>query len=366
MRQTAASMTPPVEGSRLPNGFSERDFYLAEFRGRTLAFALPALSPRELPVLEGVLADLEPNRTRAILLSADRGLLEELCGDRVLDVRESGWVGKLWRGVRSDQRVGVAVSPEASLASLCRRVVLQLRLAKLIWLGDEACLKDAQGARVSWVDVEALGTLLESDALGSKWRGLLEEIRAMLAAGLPAVNLCNLAGLSDDLFTFEGSGTFFARERYLDVRKLALDEFDAADRLIQRGVLEGYLLERTPAQLEETLTHAFGVFVEGRYLAGTGALVPHVSDACGEISSLYTLTRFLGEGVGGHLVNFALECAIENGFAYVFACTTSDQVKVFFERHGFREVEATQIPAEKWVGYPEERLARLRCMRRDL
>ena len=313
-----------------------------------------------------MLAALEPNRTRVILLSADRGLLDELCGDRVLDVRESGWVGKLWRWVRSDLRVGVTVSPDVSLGSLCRRVVLQLRLAKLIWLGAEACLTDAEGARVSWVDVAALDRLLESESLPPGRRGLLEEVRAMLAAGLPAVNLCNLAGLSDDLFTFEGSGTFFARERYLDVRKLALDEFDAADRLIQRGVLEGYLLERTPSQLEEVLTHAFGVFVEGRYLAGTGALIPHPSDACGEIVSLYTLTRFLGEGVGGHLVDFALECASENGFAYVFACTTSGPVKAFFERHGFREVDASQIPADKWVGYPEERRQRLRCMRRDL
>ena len=53
---------------------------------------------------------------------------------------------------------------------------------------------------------------------------------------------------------------------------------------------------------------------------------------CGEISSLYTLTRFLGEGVGGHLVSFALECAAELGFRYVFACTTSERVQTFFER----------------------------------
>ena len=365
MRETAASMTTPVEGAEIANGFSERDFYLAEFRGRTLAFALPAAAPEELPPLELVLAELEANRTRTIVLSTDRSLLEKISGNRVLDVDDPGWIGRLWRWTRSDLRVGIAVPTDASLAALCRRVVLRLRLAKLIWLDAEGPLKDEQGERMSLVDVAALDALLQRDTVTGDRRALLEEIRIMVAAGLPAVNLCSLAGLSDDLFTFEGSGTFFARERYLDVRRLSLDEFDAADRLIERGVVEGYLVERTPDQLEEILANAFGVFVEGRYLAGIGALLPHPASECGEISSLYTLTRFLGEGVGGHLLSFALECAVEHGFAYVFACTTSDRVVAFFERHGFREVSPEQIPAEKWADYPEERRARLRCMRRD-
>ncbi len=366
MRETASSMTTPVAGAEIANGFSERDFYLAEFRGRTLAFALPAATPEELPLLAAVLAELEANRTRAIVLSSDRSLLEKISGNRVLDVDDPGWIGRLWRLVRNEVRVGIAVPPDASLASLCRRVVLRLRLAKLIWLDAEGPLKDGQDERISLVDVAALDTLLQSEAVTGDRRALLEEIRIMLAAGLPAVNLCSLAGLSDDLFTFEGSGTFFARERYLDVRRLSLDEFDAADRLIQRGVAEDYLVERTPDQLEEILANAFGVFVEGRYLAGIGALLPHPASACGEISSLYTLTRFLGEGVGGHLVGFALDCAAENGFGSVFACTTSGRVKAFFERHGFREVGEDQIPPEKWADYPDARRARLHCMRRDL
>ena len=89
-------------------------------------------------------------------------------------------------------------------------------------------------------------------------------------------------------------------------------------------------------------------------------------EAAGEIGSLYTLTRFLGEGVGGHLVSFALECAAEAGFGYVFACTTSARVQRFFERHGFRCVEGDEIPAAKWQGYPAERRSRVRCLRRDL
>ena len=60
------------DGPTIPGGFSQRDFYLAEFRGRTLAFSLPAAEPEELPVLESVLTELEANRTRVIVLDRSR------------------------------------------------------------------------------------------------------------------------------------------------------------------------------------------------------------------------------------------------------------------------------------------------------
>lgn len=349
-------------------GFSERDFYLAEFRGRTLAFALPEADPGELPRLEAVIAGLEANQTRVLVLSRDRSLLEKVAADRVIDLDEETWVGRLWRAIRSGARVALAVSGDESLPQACRRAALRLRLAKLIWIDRDGPLVNRSGERISFVDGAGIETLLAGPAAGwdAKRGGLLREVGTMVAGGVPSVNLCSLSGLDADLFTFEGSGTFFARERYLDVRALSLDEFGAAERLIQRGVAEGYLVKRTPEQLEAVLANAFGVFVEGRYLAGVGALLPHPGDACGEIGSLYTLTRFLGEGVGGHLVRFALERAASRGFAYVFACTTSQPVQSFFERHGFRIVSPSEIPAEKWAGYPAERRARVRCVRRDL
>jgi N-acetylglutamate synthase-like GNAT family acetyltransferase len=367
----SAELRVPDAGSAglgFDDGFSERDFYLAEFRGRTLAFALPNAEPAEIPLLEAVLAGLEANRTRVVVLSSDPSLLEKVAGDRVLEAEDPRWIGRLWRAIRGDVRVAIAVPSDELLASVCRRTVLRLRLAKLIWVDRDGPLRGARGERISLLDRPALEALLRD--IPADWsperRHLLEEVAIMLASGLPAVNLCSLAGLEDDLFTFEGSGTFFARERYLDVRRLSLDEFDAADRLIRRGVAEGYLVERTPEQLEDILANAFGVFVEGRYLAGVGALLPHAGSGCAEIGSLYTLTRFLGEGVGGHLVRFALETAADQGLAYVFACTTSARVQAFFERHGFRAVTPEEVPPLKWKDYPAERRSRVRCLRRDL
>ena len=85
-----------------------------------------------------------------------------------------------------------------------------------------------------------------------------------------------------------------------------------------------------------------------------------------ELASLYTLTRFLGEGVGAHLVLHALERARALGCEYVFACTISDRVAGFFERNGFQRVAPDEIPAEKWRDYDAERRAAVRCLRCDL
>jgi amino-acid N-acetyltransferase len=128
---------------------------------------------------------------------------------------------------------------------------------------------------------------------------------------------------------------------------------------------EGYLAPRSPEQIERVLASGFGAFVGGNHLAGVGTLLTYGSDRAAEIACLYTLTRFLGEGVGGHLVRFASETARRDGCSYLFACTTSERVFAFFERNGFRCIAAETLPAEKWRDYDPARRANLRCLRRD-
>ena len=142
------------------SGFSERDFYLAEFRGRTLAIALPAAKPDELAPLTAVLRDLEANRTRVLVLSKDVSVLEALSDARLVASGDSGWVGRLWRAVRERGRVGILVRPEAELAEVCRRIALRLRLAKLVWIDPAGPLTRSDGERISLVDVAGLDELL--------------------------------------------------------------------------------------------------------------------------------------------------------------------------------------------------------------
>ena len=279
------------------NPFTEKGFYLGEFRGRTLAIALPAGDPEARGCLPPVLKELESNGTDVVLIAFDRADLAGSVASDPIAADGEGLEGRVWRDLRRDPCVGVTVGSDGEPARAVGEVVRRLGVSKLVWL-DPAGGLERQGARHSFVDLGELEVSLRAGLAGEPDRRvrLLEEIERVLQAGLPAVNLCAAAGLADELFTYAGSGTLFTRERYVEVRHLGIDDYDAADDLVARGVSEGYLAPRDEAALDRIFANGFGACVAGRHLAGIGALLPYPSARAGEIASLYTLTRFLGEG----------------------------------------------------------------------
>ncbi len=353
----------PISGAEA--AFSEKDFYLGEFRGRTLALAVSGADLADSSALRGVLADLAANGTQVVVLCPDRGPLDKLLDGRVLSDSVPSLPAAVWRRLSENPQLGIQVENPVGFLEACHGLAIALSVFKLIWIDSAGGMERPQGGADSFVHLEELQAYLGSAEANSNPRlALLEQIRDMLEEGVSAVNLCRVEELADELFTYAGAGTLFTRQRYIDVRRLGITDFDAANHLIARGVDEGYLAPRAPEEMDRVLTHGFGAFVEGRHLAGIAALLPIGDPQLGEIVSLYTLTRFLGEGVGDHLVAFALERARAQGFSGVFACTTSARVGAFFERHGFACVDEGAIPGEKWAHYDPERRAAVRCFLR--
>jgi len=353
--------------ARVPHdtSFTEKGFYLQEFRSRTLGLALSQrCSPEEAEPLRALLAELAEHRIRVVMLAAEDPLPR--AGFAHLRADRPDWVSGVWRAFEKSGCVHVELPADDAFPASVARVVVRLQLAKLVWIDARGAIRGDDGERISFIALEQLADFAKTRVSDSGLGPILEETRGMLESGLPSVSLCSVEGLAGELFTYAGSGTFFARERYTTVRALALDEFDAANALIARGVEEGYLFARPREEQDAILAHAFGVFVEGRFLAGLGALLPHEDAGVAEVSSLYTLTRFIGEGVGDHLVRFARERAREMGLAAVFACTTSERVERFFVRNGFERVHADRLPVSKWRGYPADRRGRLYCLWSDL
>ena len=356
----------PTSRSRVAP-FNEKGFYLSELRDRSIAIAVPAGLLREGGALEPVLKDLESNRTRVILVSDGAEVLESLAGSDPLSAGELATLpGRIWRQLGHNLRVGVVTDDQQSFGAACCAIVLALGIRKLVWVDAEGGLIRADGERDSFIDAAELRDRIAEAEEGGPFSEILVNAEAMLSAGVAAVNLCKLEGVADELFTYDGSGTLFTREGYVAVRGLGLDDFDAAADLIQRGIVEGYLAPRTPEQIERVLESAFGAFIGGDHLAGLGTLLTYSDDQAAEIASLYTLTRFVGEGVGGHLIHFAVEQASAQACRFVFACTTSPRVEAFFERNGFRKVDRGEVPETKWRAYDPARRSQVVCLRRDL
>jgi amino-acid N-acetyltransferase len=390
-------------------GFAEKDFYLEEFRGRTLVLA----TDRE--ILRGEIA-------RRRLAAVVRDLVG--CGSRVVVVvgnapedsapkaspstrseplaRWRRWLG-LPRtsprrsrrvpkaGARSDVVAWPADAGDGALADLWRilrvrslclvvaegpavdvacRIASGFRVTKLVLIDRVGGLVEKSGRRpLSYLDGASLDALLatgeaEFQGFGHR-RGLLTQIDTVLERGVSSVNLCRIDGLARELFTYEGAGTFISRDDHCHVEPLAIDHFDEVERLIARGQREGLLKPRTADQIAEVLLDGFGVWVGAGHLAGVGALRAwHEGHTpVGEISALYTFTRFKGEGIGGRLVKRLLAEANAREMAYVFAVTTSDRAAKFFLRQGFAASSPESVPADKWLEYDPARRSKARVFR---
>jgi amino-acid N-acetyltransferase len=355
-----APVSHPGDGA----GFSEREFYLQEFRGRTLAIACPhGKLLRNPEPLASVLSTLARRGSRVLVISSRRSALEAVVGERVIPASTRALETVVWRALRQSSRVGIVAGGREPFPEQLRALAVRLGVFKLVWIDPGGGFSDRSGRRLSFVHLDELHELLAGRRrLSKRRRALLREIAAMVEGGVPAVNVCNLAGLDQELFTYAGSGTLFTRKRYVMVRELGLDDFDAAYDLISRGVAEGYLAPRPPRAVDEVLAHGFGAFVEGRHLAGIGALLTFPdAPRIGEIAALYTLTRFLGEGVGQHLVAFALRRARARKLRTVYGLTTQPRVGAFFERLGFAPAPLDVLPASRWRGYDRRRRGRLLC-----
>ena len=319
-------------------------------------------------LLAAVVDELTRNETNVVLLSTERSALEPLVGPHVLSMATPRLEGTVWRQLRESFRLGLVVAGSLAFAPACREATVRLGIGKLVWIDRDGGIVRPTGERVSFVHLDELREILAAGAPRNERRSaLLREVEAMLVAGVPAVNVCTLEGLSDELFTYAGSGTLFTEERYVLVRKLGLDDFDAASDLIARGTSEGYLAPRSARAARrgarERLRRVRRGPPPGRHRRHCSSTSPGELRRSRVALHAHALPR---RGRRGSPGRYALALARERGLTFVYACTTSEGVGRFFELHGFHPARPEEVPAAKWRGYDSERRARVRCYRLDL
>jgi N-acetylglutamate synthase-like GNAT family acetyltransferase len=393
--------------------FDEKEFYLDEFRGRTLLFSVPAsdLSDAEASAgLAAIARELLANDTRlivivgttdrqadAVLRRLQRRLGTLIIRDEAIAVFRGRYprmrafcrldphafqapratttlLGQIWGRLRLGPLfVGVLAAADACEATwFAQRLATQLRVHKLVFIDPSGGVRGADQKQISFMDETMLEALLGHGE--AEWAGLadrrsvFEAARAALLGGVASVNVCTLGGLARELFTYTGSGTLFTLEDYCTVKRLGIDDYEEVERLIERGQREGVLKLRTPDEVAGMLANGYGATIGAHHLAGICALetAGYEADNAGEIVGLYTITRFKGEGVGNRLVAQVLADARAMKLTFLFACTTEVRAQAFFERLGFRRVAIDEVPASKWVAYDLQRRQQVAVLRIDL
>jgi N-acetylglutamate synthase-like GNAT family acetyltransferase len=234
-------------------------------------------------------------------------------------------------------------------------------------LDRQGGLTGSSGERMSFLELGRIGTAVRKQRTARR-RAELREVARALRDGVGSVNLAAPREVYDELFSFIGTGTLFTERQYGFVRPISIDDFEEVEALIVRGQREGHLLARSREEIAQLLPSCFGYRVGDEHLAGVCSLLTerYHRERAGEITALYTLTRFAGEGVAVELVKQILNEARERPLRYVFACTAEERAAKFFARLGFRRVGPRDIPPAKWRGYDRARMSRLEIFRYDL
>ncbi len=376
-----------------PPDFStaEQDFYLKEFRGKSLLLALRAkdiTAARDRDVVHGVLGTLVLNETRVILLvetsdsTPERRAVAAVCAHlaqalnrvpapvpliletdedhRCLSILETLRTAPIFIGLWPAQAGVAALQSAQQLAN-------RLTVYKLVILDPQGGLT-ASGAPLSFLNsahLEALRSQGRPGEIPHPRHLQLETARLALEGGVASVSLCVPANLAKELFTYEGCGTFFTPTDYCQVERLALDDFPETERLIAQGEHEGTLKKRTSVEVSRLLLHGYGARLgKERDLVGLCALLPYAADNAGEVAGLYTLRRFHGEGIGSRLVGTVITEGQARGLTYLFACTNQEGARRLFERFAFRQVTPDAVPAAKWRAYAPERKRAVRVYKR--
>ncbi|HSU91989.1 MAG TPA: GNAT family N-acetyltransferase [Sporolactobacillaceae bacterium] len=380
-------------GPRRPRAarlFSEKTFYLEEFYGKSLLFAfIPPTGQRiaDFDSLVLTLRELRRNQSRCVVIvspSALPKLLRRLGrlapkepppifnpsdGLRSRPYPPDSAVAEIWERLRAGSIVVASMSRDDAddLIVFARELASRLRVFKLLMLERGGGLLDKNGERLSFVEQSRIGRVRRQ----VRTRARKAIVRAALDAledGVGSVNLVAPRDVYEELFSFVGAGTLFTEMQYGFVRPVSIDDLEEVEALIVRAQDEGHLLPRSPDQIARILPSCYGYRIGDEHLAGICSLLtePYRRDRAGEITAMYTLTRFQGEGVAAVLVREILKEAEARRLKYVFACTSEDRVGDFFRRLAFNRVSAREVPAAKWRGYDSSRIKRISIFRNNL
>ena len=335
---------------------------MEEFSGSTIVVAVVGSRGEWAEAVADVSESLSAGGSRLVVVSSDEPWLTQ--GERrPFDAHVE--TGELWMAL-SDSGYGVIRAEPGGEVEVASRLATTVRARKLVITDQDGGwgLPPRSFADLN-THLDAMRSQLEARQNGA----VVDAIQRALHGGVSSVNLCRPEDIDTELFTFDGAGTLFTHDGYLELGPLGVDDLESVERLIKQGIDDGLLRPRTRREIARLAVNGLGARVRGSgHLAGIASLEldPYQPQRTGEVACLYTVSRFSGAGAGALLVDGLVDSAIEHGLDTLFAVTVSEVAAAFFERHGFTEAGHGDVPSVKWTGYDPQRLDKARVFIRPL
>jgi amino-acid N-acetyltransferase len=225
-------------------------------------------------------------------------------------------------------------------------VALALRAVKLIYLGPNSGVQTgAEPVRqVSVAEAEILLKKPPAEQPAGVRSKLHQAVRAA-RGGVPRVHIIDgrvQEGLLAEVFSYQGIGTLVYANEYQSIRPAQKKDVRAIYSLIQSGVRNEELLQRTRAEIERQIGD-FYVFEVDRSPAGCVALHFYPDSQQAELACLYVADRFENQGIGGKLAQYAETVARALGAEQLF-CLSTQTFNFFVQKAGYRPGSSEDLP----------------------
>jgi amino-acid N-acetyltransferase len=217
-------------------------------------------------------------------------------------------------------------------------VALALRAVKLIYLGPFAGVTNGEEAvrQLSITEAELLLKRPPTDLAAGVKSKLTQAIRAT-HGGVPRVHIIDgrvQEGLLAEVFSYQGIGTLVYANEYQSIRPAQKKDVRAIYSLIQNGVRNDELLQRSRAEIERQIGE-FYVFEVDRTPVGCVALHFYADSQQAELACLFVANRFENQGIGGKLAQYSETVARAMGAEQLF-CLSTQTFNFFVHKAGYR------------------------------
>jgi amino-acid N-acetyltransferase len=232
-------------------------------------------------------------------------------------------------------------------------VALALRAVKLIYLGPHPGVQHG-GATLRQLSITEAALFLKQHGseLAAGVRSKLAQAVRAAKGGVPRVHIIDgreQEGLLAEVFSYQGIGTLVYANEYQAIRPAQKKDVRAIHGLIQQGVQNDELLQRSRAEIERQVSDYY-VFEVDRAPVACVALHFYADAQQAELACLFVAPGFENQGIGAKLVQYAEGVARALGAEQLF-CLSTQAFNFFVQKGGYRPGTPDDLPPPRRERY---------------
>lgn len=222
-----------------------------------------------------------------------------------------------------------------------------LHAVKLIYLSASGIVRrgDRELRQLSVDEAEALVKKQRAEIAPPIVVSKLESAVRAARHGVPRVHIIDASveeGLLAEVFSNDGVGTLVHANEYQAIRRATRKDITAIFKLVQKGVANDELVQRSRSEIERQVSDYFVFEVDGNPVACV-AVHRYPESNKAELASLMVDSKFEGQGIATKLTQYAEAQARQLGVSHLFALSTQ-AFNFFVQKCGFTVGTPDDLP----------------------